>query len=1397
MADRINGTTDDDEIIGTGADEIIRSFEGDDIVVGGGGDDIIVTNEGDDELYGGDGDDELYGCEDDDILDGGAGADILNGGTGNDLLIFRAGENQTGRRDFYDGHTGSDTLILRLTQQEFAAAQADIANFQAYIEQTTNGAGESDGSFFFFETLNLAAKGIERLQVFVDEQVVVGEELAAENDEAETGQQGDFSGDVAENDQAPENSTYVLVDDVERGTLSFNPDGTFTFNPGDDFVSLGVGETATVSFRYRVESSDGQSAEATVTLTIVGENDAPTVTNQSFSGSEDQAFLDVDLLGTASDPDTNDQLTVQNLQVSVTVNGQAVDRDFSDILITEGGTSRLDLSQLQFLGEGETGLITLSYNVSDGTTSVPAQVTVSLTGANDAPTVSGPLILNFSEGGGDATFDLLEGIIDPDDQGQLQVSNFVVSNGETGAAVSAQAGGGPVFNTNDPRFMLNGNSLRIDADAANNLRDGETETVQFSYDVTDSSGAVITRTGSITFTGRNDAPVSDGPLIDEMSEDDGTVVFDLLDGVSDPDAGDTLRIEDFVITSEPMDGVTREGEQLSIDGAAFEALNDGESFDITFQYRVVDDDGASVTRTGTITVSGVGEANEPPETDGPISAALTEDAVNGQTGNNLFTYGLLSGASDPNADPLSIENFTLVTTDAEGFQFSLSGGQLTINSTQPLFQGLAQGETRTAEFTYDIVDGNGGVTPQTFAISVTGTNDAPVVVNQTFNADEDQTGVFFDLLEGATDVDNDTELTVGNIQISVLVDGDETDREFFDLISPEGGGSSLDLSQFQFLGSEQTATVIISYRVFDEVTSVPAQFVINVQGANDAPIADGAFFSEMNENDGVVTYDVLQGVMDVDEGDNLSIVEFEFTSGSMGGVSFEEGLLSIDGEFFSELNDEEFIDVTFEYRIEDSSGAELVRTGSVRVFGSGTSEEEFENQAPTVDGPLSFALAEDSFFAAEGAEVKAEDGEASDAASGSGGGTDRDDIAASSVYFFDLLEGAVDPDGDPLTVQNFRLVGETSVEILFSVANNNLAIDSAQAAFNFLDEGQSLTFEFAYDIVDGNGGFVTQTATVMINGRNDAPDVEDALSFSVVEDALGLEGETHDFTFDLLQGASDAEGHALSVQNFVLTGTNSDGFEFTQTGNTLSVNTAQTPFQSLAEGQSASLEFSYEIVDSRGAVTTQTVVLEITGRNDAPTPGPTLAIDAFSSEGVITFDALEGSSDIDDGDVLTLAVGFVGDVTFNEGAPDGSEDAVSVSASGEISFDPSAIDFADASSVLIGFTVIISDGTGSASRQIEIMVINDGPPEGRVPSQKGYFGEVVTDPSRSDDDLAGLMSEVPVLEFENLDEDFADFGAQDTVAARSSADSMTMQLEPQSDWLLDMMAEWDAGDFWA
>ena len=103
--------------------------------------------------------------------------------------------------------------------------------------------------------------------------------------------------------------TLTEVTGAQFGTVTFTADGDVTYTPDPD----AFGEEL---LTYTVTDSDGATATATLTISVSAENDAPTVTDQSALGSENETQT-VTPLSSAQDVD-GDVLAV------VAINGTAL-----------------------------------------------------------------------------------------------------------------------------------------------------------------------------------------------------------------------------------------------------------------------------------------------------------------------------------------------------------------------------------------------------------------------------------------------------------------------------------------------------------------------------------------------------------------------------------------------------------------------------------------------------------------------------------------------------------------------------------------------------------------------------------------------------------------------------------------------------------------------------------------------------------------------------------------------------------------------------------------------------------------------------------------------------------------------------------------------------------------
>lgn len=159
--------------------------------------------------------------------------------------------------------------------------------------------------------------------------------------------------------------------------------------------------------------------------------------------------------------------------------------------------------------------------------------------------------------------------------------------------------------------------------------------------------------------------------------------------------------------------VNRDGSySYTIDTNTQEFISLGRGDVGTDSYTYILTDGVTVIfDTLTLTVQGF---NDAPTVAAPLSVIISED----QTTGNAFN--LLSGASDPDSDPLGV-----VVTQTSGDTTGIVLSGTSINYIANYYEQLQAGQNEVINLQYDIVDGQGGGVSQTAKITITGLNDAP------------------------------------------------------------------------------------------------------------------------------------------------------------------------------------------------------------------------------------------------------------------------------------------------------------------------------------------------------------------------------------------------------------------------------------------------------------------------------------------------------------------------------------------------------------------------------------------------------------------------------------------------------------------------------------------------
>ncbi|MDF1720842.1 MAG: Ig-like domain-containing protein [Minwuia sp.] len=870
-------------------------------------------------------------------------------------------------------------------------------------------------------------------------------------------------------------------------------------------------------------------------------------------------------------------------------------------------------------------------------------------------------------------------------QGALTVAAVNGAAGDVGSAVTLASGARLTVNSDgtfnyDPTGAFDG------------LAVGASDTDSFTYTATDTAGSTNDATVTVTVNGVNDAPVAVADAI--AGTEDAAAAGNVLANDQDLDQGDVLTVvavngeagdvgQQLTLASGALLTVGADGSVAFDPNGGFETLGVGASATEAFQYTVSDGNGGTSTATATITIAGANDA--------PVAAddavATTEDAsVTGAVlGNDadvdqgdVLTVAAVNGQVGDVGSQVTLASGAVVTMNADGtFDYDPNGQ----------FEALAVGASAADSFTYLVQDGNGSTDTGTVNLTVNGVNDAPDAVDDAITTDED-TSATGSLVANDQDVDGDTlvisavngqagdvgsALTLGSGAV-LTVNADGT----FDF-DPNG--------QFEGLAAGASATDSFTYAISDGNGGTDtATATVTITGVNDAPDAVDDVAAVVES--GTVTGSVLSNDVDVDLGDTLTVTAVNGVAAAVGNVvvlpTGASVVLNADGTFSYDASTSDVFDAlgrdatladTFTYSISDGNGGADTATVNVTVTG--------ENDAPVAT--------DDAFVTDEATQISG-----------------------------DVIANDLDVDSDPLTVSAVNGAGAgvgnqvtlTSGALLTLNADGSFDYDP-NGQFENLGAGQSATDSFTYTASDPDGATDTATASVTINGVNDAPDAVDD-TFSIAQNGL--------FTGDLIANDIDIDGDALSLIAFGnndLTGglsvfVNDDGSEFNFSANGTFTFDPKNAFDDLGQGETRDVNFTYTISDGNGGTDTANATITVNGQNEPP-----VTVDdalATTEDAAITGNVLANDDD-PEGDALTVAAvnGAAGNVAtqivLNSGA------LLTINANGDVSLDPNgaleALGTGDTRVETVTYTA--SDGFGGfddGTLTVTINGVNDAPVAG-------------------------------------------------------------------------------------
>ncbi|MBX3423492.1 MAG: VCBS domain-containing protein [Pirellulaceae bacterium] len=867
------------------------------------------------------------------------------------------------------------------------------------------------------------------------------------------------------------------------------------------------------------------------------------------------------------------------------------------------------LEAFDYLAVGQSLILTYTLEVEDSQGATDQiEVTITITGSNDEPVISVDMGDSDAETLAETNSGLTVGgtlsveDLDVTDEVDVTVLSVVESGDVSGIANATllamlTAGVNPVIDNASTTGAI---SWTFDSglEAFDYLAVGQSLILTYTLEVEDSQGATDQIEVTITITGSNDEPV----ISVDMGDSDAETLAETNSGLT---VGGTLSVEDLDVTDEVdvtvlsvvesgdvsgianatllamlTAGVNPVIDNASTTGAiswtfdsgleAFDYLAVGQSLILTYTLEVEDSQGATDQIEVTITITG---SNDEPVISVDMGDSDAETLA--ETNSGLTVGGTLSvedlDVTDEvdvtvlsvveSGDVSGIANATLLAMLTAGVNPVIDNASTTgaiswtFDSGLEAFDYLAVGQSLILTYTLEVEDSQGATDQIEVTITITGSNDEPVISVDMGDSDaETLAETNSGLTVGGTlsvedlDVTDEVDVTV----LSVVESGDVSGianatllamltagvNPVIDNASTTGAISwtfDSGLEAFDYLAVGQSLILTYTLEVEDSQGATDQiEVTITITGSNDEPVisvdmgdSDAETLAETNSG---LTVGGTLSVEDLDVTDEvdvtvLSVVESGDVSGianatllamltagvnpvidnasTTGAISwtFDSGL-----EAFDYLAVGQSLILTYTLEVEDSQGATDQIEVTITITGS--------NDEPVISVDMGDSdaetLAETNSGLTVGGTLSVEDLDV----------TDEVDVTVLSVV----------ESGDVSGIANATLLAmlTAGVNPVIDNASTTGAIswtfDSGLEAFDYLAVGQSLILTYTLQVSDGNGGFDTQTVVITINGSNDAPVAVDDVYSTAVNSLLNIPA-----VLGVLSNDSDVDGPSVSV----------------------------------------------------------------------------------------------------------------------------------------------------------------------------------------------------------------------------------------------------------------------------
>ncbi|WP_275574631.1 VCBS domain-containing protein, partial [Shewanella sp. POL2] len=499
------------------------------------------------------------------------------------------------------------------------------------------------------------------------------------------------------------------------GTFSLDADGQWHYsadNSQSAVQQLKAGETLTDSLT--VQSVGGTTH--TVTVTLTGTNDAPTVTAGTDMGSIgdacSQTYTQTQLLALVHASDVDHDTTLSISSVSIDAQYGTFSRHGDNWVFTPI--------------TGVTGdKVPVTITVSDGTTTSNAQSTLTIEahGVLAINSIDNSLAVQTTAGG----IHHVHGANHPGQSGHWSGNAYEVTTGDItahGSAVRVHDGSTVTVhlvdklnpaNTFDLTTTVTGGLWTVTVPHSQIDKVGNHE---WAVDVTttDRYGTTLHTTTEI---------IDEGSLSKAVTEGGTIATLDLLDGADGMTVQNLMYSTDGKHFSSTVPGgfiFSQDSHSLQIDPTHpdYDRLAAGATHTIYLKYDISETVGSAtqtVHQTALITFNGTNDAPVISAVTG-TSGSITEDSATTTTSGTLTASDVDAGSHLAWSIANTVGTYGSVAIDADSGQWTY-----TIDNHRAATQGLAGGQSGSETFTITVTDEHGATATQTLTIAVAGTND--------------------------------------------------------------------------------------------------------------------------------------------------------------------------------------------------------------------------------------------------------------------------------------------------------------------------------------------------------------------------------------------------------------------------------------------------------------------------------------------------------------------------------------------------------------------------------------------------------------------------------------------------------------------------------------------------